>query len=808
MTKINAKNEKIKNKYYEYLQENQGFSLNTITAIKKSIYRYEEFSDFEDFSKFSKKKAVEFKAWLEAKKDPRTKKQISVTTCYHYLRSLKDFFKWLSFQPGYKSKINMTEVEFLRLPKEKARIAVASKREHWSKTIWDIKEGRFPRLKAEIRNTPVKELIEEEQDLYIRLHGKLTNELINALFFNANHIDTEGRTPLFYCTDELQVENLIKKGADIFHKDFNGQTPMHRYCEIGNIEIVKLLSENGVNHMVKDNKGVTPLDLATRNGHNDVSKLFDVGTKGFSKIIGMADLKTELRNGVISPLTNPKFQERGIKPLNGIVLHGLSRVGKSYMAEALAEELGRNYYKIKCTDFGNEYQHKTAQLLRERFQSGSNYGVLILDDIEAIAPSREALDGCASAVDITEQVNVLLEELIECRKRGIFVIATANNPQKIDKAVKDRFSRSFFVSPPDLQARIGLFRHELSKIPTDDKIDIKELSQKTKNYTAEKIEIVVNEANIASINNNQDVVTMTNLMDALKKIKAPISQSELEEYRLNIPTTETGGTANSSQIITFTDVAGMKDIKMKLEDDIILPLSNPELYKKVVGKSPNGHLFYGPPGCGKTWIARALAGESGRSFFEMDSLASESVLLIKKVFETAKYNSPSILFIDEIEAFVPPRGAGVTTVSENKITSEFLRQLNDCGKDDVYVIAATNHPELIDDAVKRTGRFDKKTFIPPLDKEAREELFRINFRNYEYLEEGVDFKVLADLTHNFTAAQINKIIMDIQQKVFKEIAKKVDINSKVTQQKLVDAIKETVPELTDEIVKNFKKLLK
>ncbi len=131
MTKINAKNEKIKNKYYEYLQENQGFSQNTIAAIKKAIYRYEEFSDFEDFSKFSKKKAVEFKAWLEAKKDPRTKKQISITTCYHYLRSLKDFFKWLSYQPSYKSKINMTEVEFLRLPKEKARIAVASKREHY-----------------------------------------------------------------------------------------------------------------------------------------------------------------------------------------------------------------------------------------------------------------------------------------------------------------------------------------------------------------------------------------------------------------------------------------------------------------------------------------------------------------------------------------------------------------------------------------------------------------------------------------------------------------------------------------------------
>jgi integrase/recombinase XerD len=131
MLKSNFENEKVKHKYYDFLKESQGYSELTINAIKKSIYRYEEFTSFEDFSKFSKKKAIEFKKWLEEKQDPRTKKQISITTCYHYLRNLKDFFKWLSFQPSYKSKINITEVEFLKLPKEKARIATSSKREHY-----------------------------------------------------------------------------------------------------------------------------------------------------------------------------------------------------------------------------------------------------------------------------------------------------------------------------------------------------------------------------------------------------------------------------------------------------------------------------------------------------------------------------------------------------------------------------------------------------------------------------------------------------------------------------------------------------
>lgn len=139
MQKFNVENEKAKHKYYEFLKESQGYSELTINAIKKAIYRYEEFSGFEDFSKFNQKRAVEFKKWLEAKTDTKTKKQISISTVYQYVRNLKDFFKWLCYQVGYKSKICLTDVEFLRLPKEKARLAVSKKREHYP-TIEQVKK--------------------------------------------------------------------------------------------------------------------------------------------------------------------------------------------------------------------------------------------------------------------------------------------------------------------------------------------------------------------------------------------------------------------------------------------------------------------------------------------------------------------------------------------------------------------------------------------------------------------------------------------------------------------------------------------
>jgi len=131
MQNSNYENEKAKLKYFDYLKESQGYSEPTINAHKKAIYRYEEFSGFEDFGMFNKKRAVEYKNWLEAKKDPRTEKQISLTTVYHYVRNLREFFNWLSKQPDYKTKILLTDIDYLKLPKAKARIATASKREHF-----------------------------------------------------------------------------------------------------------------------------------------------------------------------------------------------------------------------------------------------------------------------------------------------------------------------------------------------------------------------------------------------------------------------------------------------------------------------------------------------------------------------------------------------------------------------------------------------------------------------------------------------------------------------------------------------------
>ncbi|MDX1918541.1 MAG: hypothetical protein SFT81_05320 [Candidatus Caenarcaniphilales bacterium] len=152
--KANLKNERAKNKYFDFLKESQGFTSGTIGAIKKALYRYEEYTDFDNFSNFNQKIAGGFKKWIEEKKHPQTGLNISITTRYHYLRHLMDFFNWLAYQPGYKSRINLTNVEYLRLTREKARMATEAKREHFP-TLEQIKrvvESIEIRSEVDMRN--------------------------------------------------------------------------------------------------------------------------------------------------------------------------------------------------------------------------------------------------------------------------------------------------------------------------------------------------------------------------------------------------------------------------------------------------------------------------------------------------------------------------------------------------------------------------------------------------------------------------------------------------------------------------------
>src|SRR3989344_481123 len=253
----------------------------------------------------------------------------------------------------------------------------------------------------------------------------------------------------------------------------------------------------------------------------------------------------------------------------------------------------------------------------------------------------------------------------------------------------------------------------------------------------------------------------------------------------------------------FDCVAGMRPLKAMLVSDVIEPLQHPEKFKKFKLSVPNGILLYGPPGCGKTFIVKKLAEELGYNFVEMNpsSVATPyvhgAVSNIAKVFEMAKLQAPSIIFIDEIEGLVPKREelGGHADIKKEEI-NEFLLQLNNAGHNKILVVGATNRPHMIDTAILRSGRMDKRIYIGAPDFEARRDMFKICLSGRPY-DKDIDFKKLAKMSENYVGSDIELIVTEAARAAVSQDKKMVD------EKMLVDAIKKFTPSISPEEIEYY-----
>lgn len=248
----------------------------------------------------------------------------------------------------------------------------------------------------------------------------------------------------------------------------------------------------------------------------------------------------------------------------------------------------------------------------------------------------------------------------------------------------------------------------------------------------------------------------------------------------------------------FDCVAGMKPLKSLLINEVIEPLLNPEKYKKFKLGIPNGILLFGPPGCGKTFIVKKLAEELDYNFIDMapSSVATSyvhgAVGNIGKVFEMARLQAPSIVFIDEIEGLVPKREElGAHADIKKEEINEFLLQLNNAGQNKILVVGATNRPHMIDSAILRSGRMDKRIYIGPPDFEARRDMLKLCLSGRPY-DKNIDFAKLAEMSENYVGSDIELIITEAARAAVAQNKEMVD------EQMIEDAIKKFNPSITVE----------
>lgn len=260
----------------------------------------------------------------------------------------------------------------------------------------------------------------------------------------------------------------------------------------------------------------------------------------------------------------------------------------------------------------------------------------------------------------------------------------------------------------------------------------------------------------------------------------------------------------------FDDVAGMEGLKQMVTESFINVLKNPEC-AKAYNISPPNMLFYGPAGCGKTFFAEAVAKELGINFVKVvpDDIASKWIHgtqeKIAAIFREAERNGPTVLFFDEFEAMVPRRRDD-DHASQNGEVNEFLCMLNNAHKKNIYVIAATNHPEMIDRAILRTGRIDEIIYVDIPDKNARESLFRLSLSKLPS-DKDIDYGKLADLTQGFNCSDIDYIIKVASRNMFNaSIREKNTPYQPITQAHLEEVIARRTPSVTSRDLREFERL--
>ncbi|KAK1761365.1 ribosome biogenesis ATPase RIX7 [Echria macrotheca] len=447
---------------------------------------------------------------------------------------------------------------------------------------------------------------------------------------------------------------------------------------------------------------------------------------------------------------------------NCVLLHGPSGCGKTMLANAVAGSVGVSFIPIQATTLVSGTSGESEKNIRDVFEEAVRLApcLLFIDEIDAIAGKRDSANKGMETRIVSEMMAGMDRIRADCPPgRNVVVLAATNRPESLDHSIRRRFSAEIDIGMPGEAAREQILRSMLRDTKVDADVDFRELAKLTPGFVGGDLRDVVKAAVVKSLRAGVDEILARAAdlrdpgeLDGLSEVqrewllledfrKASWGQRPVaaRHFRAAIASVQPASRREGFSTIpdtTWADVGAMNDVRLKLENAIIGPISKPEWFKKVGITAAAGILLWGPPGCGKTLVAKAVANESKANFISikgpelLSKYVGDSERAVRQLFARAKSSAPCILFFDEMDALAPRRDSDAASGNAGaRVVNALLTELDGVGdRTGIYVIGATNRPDIIDEAIRRPGRLGTSIYIGLPSRDERVEILRTLYR--------------------------------------------------------------------------------
>ena len=520
----------------------------------------------------------------------------------------------------------------------------------------------------------------------------------------------------------------------------------------------------------------------------------------YEEVGGLRTVIKSMREIVELPLKHPElFSRLGVEPHSGVLLYGPPGCGKTLLAKVLATESEANMYSINGPEIMNKYYGETEARLREIFKEAKDNSpsIIFIDEIDAIAPKREEVFGDVEK-RVVAQLLALMDGLTD--RGNVVVLGATNRPDSVDPALRrpGRFDREIEISVPNIDGRIEILQIHTRGMPIGKDVDLEKLASELHGYTGADIKSLCRESAIKAIRRYLPKIDLEN-----KRIPSKILQSmEIQLCDLSdamheiVPTAMREFYVERAKIL-WKDVGGLSYAKKVLEDNIITSINNPNKFSKMGIRPPKGVLLYGPPGCGKTLLARALAAECGTNMILvrgqdiLSKWVGESEKAIREIFRKARSSAPCIIIFDEMDSLVKFKTAEEGRQNDTILT-QILTEMEESGAAKIGVVGITSRPDLVDNSMLRPGRLDIVLYIEAPDEKSRLEIIRILTKQMPLVSD-VDLNEIAVATQNYTGADIESLCREAAVNAMQNNHAKISSND------FAEGLKRVKPSITKDV---------